>query len=93
MTIRQNSPRALGYQQATVDTATALTIPAGTDFCLVTCTAQAARWRDDGTDPTATIGYPLAVSTELRYESGSITRLKFISQTAGCIINVCYYGY
>lgn len=92
MTIAKNSPRALGYQQATVDTATALTIPAGTDYFIMTCTAQACRWRDDGTDPTATIGYPVAINVEMRYDSGSMSRIKFISQTAGSIINVCYYG-
>lgn len=92
MTIAKTSPRALGYQQATVDTSTALTIPAGTDYFILTCTTQAIRWRDDGTAPTAAIGYPLAVNVEMRYDSGNMTAFRAISQVAGAIINVCYYG-
>lgn len=84
---------ALGYQQITsLSSATALTVPAGTKLVLVTPQTQAVRWRDDGTDPTASVGYPLAVGAELQYSAAQFSRLKFIEQTASAAINVCYYG-
>lgn len=85
--------RALGYQQISgAAAATALTIPAGTSRIIITVTAQAVRWRDDGTDPTAAVGYPLAVNVEMVYTSANMSRLKFIEQVAGTVINACYYG-
>lgn len=87
--------KALGYQQllaVAVDAGTLLTIPDGCSLILVTAEAQAVRWRDDGTAPTAAIGYPLAVGVELRYTAKQMTRLRFISQVAGAILNVTYYG-
>jgi hypothetical protein len=92
MTIREDSPRALGYQQVFPTVATKLTIPAGTRYCVITCLVQAIRWRDDGTDPTTTVGYPLAVGSELRYDSGSIPRFSMINQVAGAEVNISYYG-
>jgi hypothetical protein len=87
------SERALGYQQITsLVAATALTIPTGASFCMITPETQAVRWRDDGTDPTAAVGYPLAVGAELRFTAGQLTSLKFIEQAASAKINVCYYA-
>lgn len=92
--------KSLGYFQGaagSVDSATLLsaltggTIPAGTCLVLITVAAQAIRWRDDGTNPSTTVGYPLAVGVELRYDSADFPRLALISQTAGAIVNiVCY---
>lgn len=87
------SERALGYQQITsLSAATGLTVPDGTSFCMVTPEAQAVRWRDDGTAPTATVGYPLAVGSELRYTAGQLSTLKFIEQTTSAKINISYYA-
>lgn len=89
-----------GYQQITsLSAATRLTVPdAGAIVganqhptrCIITATTQAVRWRDDGTDPTATVGYPLPVNTELKYD-GNLMKIKFIEQTAGAVLNVAYY--
>lgn len=87
--------KPLGYQQidaATLAAATALTIPEGCSMILIQPEAQGVRWRDDGTDPTAAVGYPLAAGGELYYTSRSPTRLRFIAQAAGAILNVQYYG-
>lgn len=87
------APRALGYQQITsLAAAQALTVPAGTSLALIVPQAQAVRWRDDGTDPTATVGQPLAVGAELRYDSSSISRFKVIEQAASAALNITYYG-
>lgn len=85
--------KALGYQQITsLSAATALTVPSGTLMAIITPETQAVRWRDDGTNPTATIGYPLAVGTELQYTAAQLSKLKFIEQTASATLNICYYG-
>jgi len=85
---------SLGYQQATVNTATGLTLPSNTTpaYALITIEAQAVRWRDDGTAPTAAVGMPLAVGATLKYDANNINSLQFIGQVAGAIINVTYYG-
>ncbi len=87
--------RALGYEQfaaGAINAATALTFPVGTQVAIFKPAAQAIRFRDDGTDPTAAIGYPVAVGTEYIYCSGSISRLKVIAQVAGAVLDVLYYG-
>lgn len=87
------SASALGYQQITsLAAATGLTIPAGTAFAIITPQTQAVRWRDDGVDPTASIGYPLAVGAELQYAASSLTRLKFIEQVASATLNIAYFS-
>ena len=81
----------LGYQQITVLTAsTALTVPSGAVWALIQPEAQAVRWRDDGTAPTAAVGMPLAVGTTLQY-SGDLSAIRFIEQVAGGKLNVTYY--
>ena len=85
--------RALGYQQiTTLGSAQALTVPEGTSLAIITPEVQAIRWRDDGVDPTAAVGYPLPVGAELQYTSKNIKQLKFIEQTAGAVLNIVYYG-
>lgn len=86
--------KALGYQQITsLSAATGLTIPAGASLAICTPETQAVRWRDDGTNPTATVGYPLPVGAELRFDAAQMGAVKFIEQTASAKLNVCYYGF
>jgi len=90
----------LGYQQITsLGTATGLTVPdkdpvtglnVKANFALITAEAQALRWRDDGVAPTATVGMPLAVGVTLQYD-GDLSKIKFIQQVSGGIVNVSYY--
>ncbi len=89
MSDRFNGP--LGYEQITgLSAAKGLTVPAAATVCKIVALTQAVRWRDDGTDPTATVGMPLAVDTELQY-GGDLSAIKFIEQTASAEINVSYY--
>lgn len=88
----------LGYAQATdLDPAIGLpgvgdpaAIPAGADAALIVAEAQAVRWRDDGTAPTATVGVPLAVGVELFY-AGNLSAIRFFEQAGGAKLNVTYY--
>lgn len=85
-----------GYQQITsIASAKSLTVPTtcgATPVTLarITIEAQAVRYRDDGSAPTATVGMPMAVAASLDY-SGALSKIQFIEQTSGGIVNVSYY--
>jgi len=83
--------RALGQQQISQDAATHghLTVPGNATCALVVCDA-AIRWRDDGVDPTASVGMPLAAGVELWYR-GQLSALSIISQSGTAVVNVAYY--
>ena len=56
---------ALKFEQITgLSSAKGLTAPPGTTRVLVMATAQNVRWRDDGEDPSATVGQVLVTNTE-----------------------------
>lgn len=81
----------LGYQQITsMGTAQSLTVPAGATSAIITAEAQAVRYRDDGTAPTATVGMPVAVAVQLQY-TGALANIQFIEQTSGAKLNILYY--
>lgn len=82
-----------GYQQITgLTTAQPLTVPTGATLALITTEGQSVRWRDDGTNPTATVGQQLLVGQTLVYDSTSIAALRFIQTAATAILDVSYYG-
>lgn len=83
----------LGYQQITnVSAAVGLTVPAGTSMALIQVETQTVRWRDDGTNPTATVGMVLAPGSTLEYTGSSFGSIKFIEVAASATINISYYG-
>ncbi len=92
----QASARAskpLGYQQLTdLSAAVPLTVPFGTVYILFKPNAQAIRFRDDGVNPTASIGYPVAAGSEYIYTGASPGALRFIEAAAGATLDVLYYG-
>jgi hypothetical protein len=82
----------LGYQQITsLSSATGLTIPQGTTLALIVPETQNVRWRDDGTNPTASVGMPIFVGASLSYD-GDLSRIRFIESTAGATLNISYYA-
>lgn len=84
--------RPLGYQQITgLFAVQGLTVPAGTAMALISCAGAAVRWRDDGVDPTAAIGYPLPIGGELVY-AAAFSQIRFFEQVPGSILDICYYG-
>lgn len=81
-----------GYQQITsLSASTPLIVPDGSVFAMITPSTQAIRYRDDGTAPTATIGYPIAVGQTLKY-TGGLTAIRLIQQTASASVDIAYYG-
>jgi len=90
----------LGYQQITsLSSATGLTVPTvdknglacKPSMALITPETQSVRWRDDDTNPTASVGMPLAAGVTLQYD-GDLTKIKFIEQTGGAKLNISYYA-
>lgn len=84
---------ALGYQQITsLSSSTGLTVPAGTEMALVQAESQNVRWRDDGTDPTATVGMILMAGATLEYDAAQLAVVEFIEAAASAKLNISYYG-
>lgn len=89
MAVLRPSPK--GYEQITsLSSASGLTPPTGSDFALIQAVAQAIRWRDDGTSPTATVGMHLAAGDVLRYE-GDLSAFQAIEEASAAELNVTYY--
>lgn len=89
--VSEASLTCLGYQQITdLSAAAALTVPTGARLAVLVCETQAVRWRDDGTDPTASVGMPLATGVVWTYP-GDLSAIKFIETTASAKLNVSYY--
>ena len=87
----------LGFEQITsLSSSAALTMPAVGDsgqkpkLAVIHCESQAVRWRDDGTDPTSTVGMRLTVGSELQYD-GDLNKIRFIEEVASAKLNVSYY--
>jgi len=87
-----------GFQQITnVTTAFALTVPTGATMALLQAEGCDYRWRDDGTDPTTSVGMvlpehdagTLAVAPFLYV--GDLSKLKLIETTTDGVLNVSYY--
>jgi len=51
---------------------------------------QNIRWRDDGTDPTASIGMRLHAGETFLY-NGDLAKIRFIEETAGAELNISRY--
>lgn len=86
----------LGYCQLTsVGAATKLSscsggIPAGATMAYIEIEAQAARYRDDGVAPTASVGMPIASGGSIFY-AGTLSAVQIIEQTSGAKVNVLFY--
>ena len=82
----------LGYQQITsLSAATGLTVPTGATRALIAPLTKDVRWRDDGTDPTASVGMPVTAGTYLSYD-GDLNKIKFIQTAASAELNITYFA-
>ena len=81
-----------GYrQQTTLSAAIGLEgVPQGARAALIQAVTQNVRWRDDGTDPTDSIGMQLAAGRDMLY-TGDLAKIKFIEEAASAELNVAYY--
>lgn len=87
----------LGYcQLAAISTATAVStctggIPAGTAWAAIIPETNGIRWRDDGTNPTASVGMPVSALATMYYNS-KFSALVIIPQTGSATINISFYS-
>lgn len=90
--VASGSQAPLGYAQLTsLSGATALSsIPAGATRALLQAEGQNVRWRDDGTDPTASVGMLIYVGQLVEYV-GTLSAIEFIEAAGGAKLNVSYY--
>lgn len=85
---------ALGYQQIAlaVGTVTQAPIaPPGTIVALLKVEGAPVRYRDDGADPTQSVGMPLTVGESLVYDAVMLD-MRLTAQQPGAIVNIAYYG-
>lgn len=88
----EGNRKPLGYRQQSITTAAAITsIPNGASAALVIVEGD-VRWRDDGTDPTASAGMPLLTNGFMWYYGNNMAALKFVSVSgSGVNVNVAFY--
>jgi len=86
----------LGYQQITLNASTVVvlsTLMPGAVQTTLKMETAGARYRDDGVDPTAAIGYPLDVGESLTYDVHMTGRdFRIIGQQDGAVLNILFYG-
>lgn len=93
--MNQHAKDALGYQQLTAlssAVAVSSSIPAGAQTVLLQSETQNVRYRDDGTDPTATVGMILVTNTVYEFTIAQIARMKVIEAAASAKLNIAFYG-
>jgi hypothetical protein len=86
--------------QLTVTTAAKLSacsggIPNGAQYALICNEGTAARWRDDGTAPTTTVGQILGTGTATAPIcagfSTTLSALQFIAESGSAVLDVSFY--
>lgn len=88
----KSTTQALGYQQITnLSSAVGLTVPVGATRALIAPLTKDIRWRDDGINPTASVGMPVSAGAYLSYD-GDLRNIKFIQTSASAEINVTFYA-
>lgn len=80
-----------GYSQITsVAAAVGISPPDNSVVAFIQPESQNVRWRDDGTNPTASVGNRLFADDILIY-TGDMTTLKIIQEAASAKLNITFY--
>lgn len=86
-------PKHISYEQVTgLSAVKKLTVPSNAQGAYIQAEAQNVRVRNDGTDPTAAVGFLLKPGDPPLFLQGDIRGLEFIEAVAGGIVNVLYVG-
>lgn len=82
-----------GYVQITsLSSAVGLgTIPTDAKIAMIQCETQNVRWRDDGTNPTASVGMIMTTTGDVLIYNGDLQAIKFIEVTTSAKLNVVFY--
>lgn len=90
--IRDAVMQPKGYSKVTsLNTVKSLTVPSGASRCLLKVETQPVRWRDDGSNPSATDGMLIDVGDEFWY-TGQVGAIKFIETAASATLHVSFYA-
>jgi hypothetical protein len=93
--IRERKWQVVGFENiAVLSSAIGLNagLAAAADFVLLNPVTQNVRYRDDGTNPTATVGILLATTLPSPFVYyGPLTAIKLIQTAATATLNVAYY--
>ena len=81
---------SLSGTAVTVATMAGGSIPAGAVYAIVTPETNAVRWRDDGTAPTASVGFPLAVAQNVTLSELQMGSVQFIAQTGTATVDIWF---
>ena len=80
----------VGYRKlASLSSATGVQIGEGR-VALIQAINQNVRYRDDGLDPTASVGMVLFAGQSIWY-TGNLRAIRFIEETAGAEVNILAY--
>jgi hypothetical protein len=85
------SSAAVGLTIPTETAASGATRNKRVNNVLIRCATANVRWRDDGTDPTASVGVPLNAGEVLSYD-GNPQAIKFIRQSADATLDIAMYS-
>lgn len=81
-----------GYEQITdLSSVVALTPPGSAVYAMMQADGNPIRWRDDGVDPSATVGLRLPLNFSYWY-TGSLAALRLVEEVSGAKLNVAYYS-
>ncbi len=82
----------MGFQALVPTSSTAMTVPKGARFALITVEVQHVRMTDDGTTPTLLIGLQLKTTDVPLWYAGDLHAVRFFNDTAGGLVKILYYG-
>lgn len=81
-----------GYEALVPTSATALTVPLGAKYALITTEVQACRFTDDGTTPTVAVGLLLKVTDPPLFYAGNLNAVRIMNAVGGALVKVLYYS-
>lgn len=85
--------KPLGHAKITdLSAAVGLTAPDGARLAFLKAETQTVRWRDDGTDPTASVGMQMLTTDPAFIYSGDLSAIKFIQTSASAALSVAFYA-
>lgn len=83
---------AVGYQQITNLSSVVTLVPPGyARAVLLQAEGENIRWRDDGENPTSTVGMILSSADTFLFYNGPFNSLRLIEAAVGAILNITYY--
>lgn len=78
-----------GYRQLAPTSAMGISVGGGR-VALIQALVQNVRYRDDGTDPTSSVGMRLHAGESVWY-TGDLSKLRFIEEASGAELNISIY--